>query len=43
MRTWMPRQWVAAVAVALVAGVAIGVPTGVVPTSFHTRMTPVLW
>lgn len=43
MRTWMPRQWAAAVAVALVAGVAIGVPTGVVPTSFYTRMTPVLW
>ncbi|MFF6829839.1 hypothetical protein [Streptomyces longwoodensis] len=43
MRTWTPRQWAAAVAVALVAGVAIGVPTGVVPTPFYTRMTPVLW
>ncbi|MFE1310499.1 hypothetical protein [Streptomyces sp. NPDC058755] len=43
MRTWTPRQWSAAVAVALVAGVAIGVPTGVVPTPFYTRMTPVLW
>ncbi|MEU5029480.1 hypothetical protein [Streptomyces milbemycinicus] len=43
MRTWMPRQWAVAVAVALVAGVAIGVPTGVVPTPFYTRMTPVLW
>lgn len=43
MRTWRPRQWVAAVAVAVLAGVAIGVPTGVVPTSFYTRMTPVLW
>ncbi|GAA3812298.1 hypothetical protein [Streptomyces chiangmaiensis] len=43
MRTWTPRQWAAAVAVALVAGVAIGVPTEVVPTPFYARMTPVLW
>ncbi|MEE4592418.1 hypothetical protein V2J94_11050 [Streptomyces sp. DSM 41524] len=43
MRTWTPHQWVTAVAVALVAGTAIGVPTGVVPTPFYTRMTPVLW
>ncbi|MBI0293206.1 hypothetical protein JBE04_01515 [Streptomyces sp. PRKS01-29] len=43
MRTWTPRQWVAAVAVAFVAGAAIGVPTGVVPTPFYTRMTSVLW
>ncbi|MFI0774134.1 hypothetical protein [Streptomyces sp. NPDC021212] len=43
MRTWTPRQWVAAMAVALVAGVAIGVPTGVVPTPLYTRMTTVLW
>ncbi|WP_413810469.1 hypothetical protein [Streptomyces sp. OE57] len=43
MRAWTPRQWAAAVAVALVAGAAIGVPTGVVPTPFYTRMTPVLW
>ncbi|MFF4550754.1 hypothetical protein [Streptomyces sp. NPDC001435] len=43
MGTWTPRQWAAAAAVAFVAGVAIGVPTGVVPTPFYTRMTPVLW
>ncbi|WP_262706052.1 MULTISPECIES: hypothetical protein [Streptomyces] len=43
MRTWTPRQWAVAVAVAFIAGVAIGVPTGVVPTPFYTRMTPVLW
>ncbi|GAA0898417.1 MULTISPECIES: hypothetical protein [Streptomyces violaceusniger group] len=43
MRTWTPHQWVTAAAVALVAGTAIGVPTGVVPTPFYTRMTPVLW
>ncbi|MFD8302822.1 hypothetical protein ACFV29_10780 [Streptomyces sp. NPDC059690] len=43
MRTWTPRQWAAAVAAALVTGVAVGVPTGVVPTPVYTRMTPVLW
>lgn len=43
MRAWTARQWVLAVAVAVVSGVAIGVPTGVVPTHFYTRMTPVLW
>ncbi|MEU0042748.1 hypothetical protein [Streptomyces werraensis] len=43
MRTWTPRHWAVAVVIALVAGVAIGVPTGVVPTDFYTRMTPVLW
>lgn len=43
MRAWTARQWVLAVAVAVVSGVAIGVPTGVVPTQFYTRMTPVLW
>ncbi|MGW6459797.1 hypothetical protein ACWF94_28365 [Streptomyces sp. NPDC055078] len=43
MRTWRPRQWLVAVAVAVVAGLAIGVPTGVVPSDLYTRMTPVLW
>ncbi|WP_434594117.1 hypothetical protein [Streptomyces sp. A5-4] len=28
---------------ALVAGVAIGVPTGVAPSPYYSRMTPVLW
>ncbi|MGW3565505.1 hypothetical protein ACWDSL_16770 [Streptomyces sp. NPDC000941] len=43
MGTWTLRQWSVAAAVALLAGIAIGVPTGVVPTPFYTRMTPVLW
>ncbi|MFE9504657.1 hypothetical protein ACFYO6_19315 [Streptomyces anthocyanicus] len=43
MRTWTPRHWAVAVVVALLAGVAVGVPTGVVPTDLYTRMTPVLW
>ncbi|MCX5095822.1 hypothetical protein OOK36_44825 [Streptomyces sp. NBC_00365] len=43
MRTGMPRQWATAVTVALVAGVAIGVPAGVVLTSFYARMAVVPW
>lgn len=41
MRTGMPRQWATAVTVALVAGVAIGVPAGVDLTSFYARMAVV--
>ncbi|MEU0684026.1 MULTISPECIES: hypothetical protein [Streptomyces] len=43
MRTWPARRWVAAAAVTMIAALVIGVPTGVVPTPFYTRMTPVLW
>lgn len=40
---WSPRRWLVAVLAALAAAALIGVPTGVVPTPFYTRMTPVLW
>ncbi|MER7049731.1 hypothetical protein [Streptomyces jumonjinensis] len=43
MRNWPPRQWAVAVLVAAVSALAIGAPTGVVPTGLFTRMTPVLW
>lgn len=43
MRTWETRQWATAVGVAVLVAAVIGVPTGVVPTSLYTRMTPVLW
>lgn len=43
MRTWPARRWAVAVAVTVIAALVIGVPTGVVPTPFYTRMTPVLW
>jgi len=43
MRTWPLRRWLVAVTVAVLAGLAMGVPTGIVPTSFYTRMTPVTW
>ncbi|MFJ9011629.1 hypothetical protein [Streptomyces canus] len=43
MRTWPLRRWLVAAAVTALAALAIGVPTGVIPTPFYTRMTPVLW
>ncbi|MET9914143.1 hypothetical protein ABZZ74_46820 [Streptomyces sp. NPDC006476] len=43
MHTWPLRRWLAAAAVTVPAALAIGVPTGVIPTPFYTRMTPVLW
>ncbi len=43
MGTWPARRWAVAAAVAVLAALVIGVPTGVVPTPFYTRMTPVLW
>ncbi|WP_328690292.1 hypothetical protein OHA74_14085 [Streptomyces phaeochromogenes] len=43
MRTWPARRWMVAAAVTVIAALVIGVPTGVVPTPFYTRMTPVLW
>ncbi|MDT9691879.1 hypothetical protein Q5762_26810 [Streptomyces sp. P9(2023)] len=43
MGSWPLRRWAVAVAVALLAAIVIGVPTGVVPSPFYTRMTPVLW
>ncbi|MET9819253.1 MULTISPECIES: hypothetical protein [unclassified Streptomyces] len=43
MRTWPARRWAVTAAVTVMAAIVIGVPTGVVPTPFYTRMTPVLW
>ncbi|GAA3388915.1 hypothetical protein [Streptomyces roseoviridis] len=43
MGSWPVRRWAVAVAVALLAAIMIGVPTGVVPSPLYTRMTPVLW
>lgn len=43
MGSWTLRHWAVALAVTLFVAVVIGVPTGVIPTSFYTRMTPVLW
>ncbi|MFE0424738.1 hypothetical protein [Streptomyces sp. NPDC058953] len=43
LRSWGPRQWLVAAGAAVLAAVLIGVPTGVVPSAFYSRMTPVLW
>lgn len=43
MAGWPTRRWVAAVLGAGMTAVLIGVPTGIIPTSFYQRMTPVLW
>ncbi|MEU3602366.1 hypothetical protein ABZ714_27150 [Streptomyces sp. NPDC006798] len=43
LRSWSPRQWLVAAGAAVLAAVLIGVPTGVVPSAFYSRMTPVLW
>jgi hypothetical protein len=40
---WPLRRWITATAATVVAALIVGVPTGVVPTSFYTRMTPVTW
>ena len=40
---WPTRRWLVAALVAVLAALLIGVPTGIVETSFYTRMTPVTW
>ncbi len=43
VRAWPARRWLVALSVTMAAALVIGVPTGVVPTSFYTRMTTVTW
>ena len=43
MSRWNTRRWTVAVVVTLVVALVTGVPTGILHTSFYTRMTPVLW
>ncbi len=43
IRAWPPRRFWVAGAAAVLAAVLMGVPTGVLSTSFYTRMTPVTW
>jgi len=40
---WSWTQWMVAAAGAVAVSLVVGVPTGVVPTPFYTRMTPVPW
>lgn len=43
MRQWPPKRWAAALAVAGVLAILIGIPTGVVPNPLYHRMTPTTW
>ena len=40
---WPPRRIGTAVVAGTVYALAVGIPTGVVPSSLYTRMTPVQW
>ena len=40
---WPPRRIAAAALAAASFALAVGVPTGLLPTPFFTQMTPVLW
>jgi len=40
---WPRRRWLVAIVAAVLAGLVMGVPTGIVRTGFYTRMTPVTW
>ncbi|MDX5961901.1 hypothetical protein SIM91_00810 [Rhodococcus opacus] len=40
---WPRRRWLVALFGMVVAALAVGIPTDVVPTSLYQRMTPVLW
>jgi len=43
VRGWPARRWLAATAAGLVTALVVGIPTGVIPSPFYTRMTPVQW
>lgn len=40
---WPRRRWLVALLVGVGAALVMGVPTGIIETSFYTRMTPVRW
>ena len=39
----MTRRVVVGVMAAVIVGLLIGIPTGIIETPWYTRMTPVLW
>ncbi len=43
VRSWSARRWAVVLLAGGAAALAMGVPTGIVHTSFYTRMTPVTW
>ena len=40
---WPPRRWAVALFTGIAAALVMGIPTGIVETSFYTRMTPITW
>ena len=40
---WPARRWIVAALAAAATALAIGIPTGIVETSWYTRMTAVTW
>ena len=40
---WAPARWLMAIAGTALTAFFIGIPTGIISTSFYQRMTPVLW
>lgn len=43
LRQWPRRRVIVAVVAAGFLALAVGIPTGIVPTPVYTRMAPVLW
>ena len=43
MSRWSAKRWTVALVVTFVVALVTGIPTGIISTSFYTRMTPVLW
>lgn len=43
LRLWPARRWFGAAGAALIVGLLVGIPTGVITTPWYTRMTPVQW
>lgn len=41
--SWPARRWMAAGSGGVLAALLMGIPTGIIETSFYTRMTPVRW
>jgi hypothetical protein len=43
LKSWRGRRWVIAVGAALGVAAVVGMPTGLIPTPYYTRMTATLW
>lgn len=43
LRSWPASRWLIAALTSVAAGLAMGIPTGILATSWFSRMTPVTW